>query len=40
MFKKDMIDTSTRHIGSDYIAKADPKKDTITVEAVEHYITC
>ena len=26
MFKKDMTDTSTTYIGSDYISKTDPKK--------------
>ena len=31
MFKYDMIDTSTTHTGSDYIAHTDPKRDTITV---------
>ena len=40
MFKKDMIDTSTTYTVSDYIAKTDPKKDTITVEPVSHHITC
>ena len=40
MFKKDVIDTSTTHIGSDYISKIEPKKDTITVEPVAHQITC
>ena len=40
MFKKDMTDTSTTHIGSDYIDHTDPKKDTITVEPVAHHITC
>ena len=39
-FKKDMIDTSTTHIGSDYIDHTEPKKDTITVEPVSHHITC
>ena len=38
MFKNDMADTSTTHIGSDYITKTDPKKDTIIVEPVEHQI--
>ena len=40
MFKKDMTDTSTTHIGSDYIDKIDTKKYTITVEPVAHHITC
>ena len=40
MFKKYMTDTSTTHIGSDYIAKTYPKKDTITVKPVAHHITC
>ena len=40
MFKKDMIDTSTTHIGSYYISKTDPKKDTITLEPLSHHITC
>ena len=40
IFKKDMKDTSTTHIGSDYIVHADPEKDTITVEPVSHHITC
>ena len=40
MFKTDMTDTSTTHIGSEYIAKIDPKRDTITVELVAHHITC
>ena len=35
-----MTDTSTTHIDSDYIAKIDPKKDTITVEPVARHITC
>ena len=35
-----MTDTSTTHICSDYIAKAYPKKYTITVEPVAHHITC
>ena len=40
MFKKDMKNTSTTHIESEYIAKTDPKKGTITVEPVSHHITC
>ena len=40
MFRKDIIDTSTTHIGSEYIAHTYPKKDTITVEPVGHHITC
>ena len=40
IFKKDITDTSTTHIGSDYIDKIDPTKDTITVESVAHHITC
>ena len=40
MFKNDMIDTSTTHIVSDYIAHTDPKEYTITVEPVSHNITC
>ena len=40
MFKNDMTDTSTTHIGSDYIAHTGPKKDTITLEPVAHHITC
>ena len=39
MFKKGMKDTSTTHIGSDYIAHTNPKIYTITVEPVEHHIT-
>ena len=35
-----MKDISTTHIDSDYIAKIDPKKDTITVEPVAHHINC
>ena len=31
IFKKYMTDTSTTHIGSDYIDHTDPKKYTITV---------
>ena len=38
--KKNMTDTPTTHIGSDYITKAYPPKDTITVEPVAHHITC
>ena len=40
MFKRDMTDTSTTHIGSDYIDKIDSKKDTITVETLAHRVTC
>ena len=40
MFKKNIIDTSTTHIGSDYIYIIEPKRDTITVEPVAHHITC
>ena len=40
MFKKYMTDTSTTSIVSDYISKTPPSKDTITVEPVEHHITC
>ena len=40
MFKKDTTYTSTTHIGSDYITKIDPKKDTVTVELAAHHITC
>ena len=40
MFKMDMTDTATTHIGSDYTAKIDPKKYTITVEPASHHITC
>ena len=40
IFQKDKTDTSTRHIGSDYISKTYPKKDTVTVEPVAHHITC
>ena len=40
MFKKDMTDTSTIHIGSNYIAKTYPQRYTITVEPVAHNITC
>ena len=35
-----MPDTSTTHIGSDYIAHTDPKTDAITVELVAHHSTC
>ena len=35
-----MLDISTTHIGSNYIAKTDPKKDTVTVEPVAYHITC
>ena len=40
MFKKDIKDTSTTHIGSDYIYQSEPKRDTIKVEPVAHHITC
>ena len=40
MFKNYMLDISTTHIGSNYIAKTDPKKDTITVEPLSHRIAC
>ena len=40
IFKKDMTDTSTTHIGSNYIAKTDPQKDTITMEPVAQQNTC
>ena len=40
MFKKYMTETSTTHIGSDYIAHTYPKKYTITVEPVAHHINC
>ena len=40
MFKNDMTDTSTTHIGSDCIVRTDSKKDTITVEPISHHITC
>ena len=39
MFKNDMENTSTTQIGSDYISKTDPQKDTTTVEPVAHHIT-
>ena len=39
MFKKDIKDTSTTHIGSEYISKTPLKKDTIIVEPVSHHIT-
>ena len=39
MFKRKMIDTSTTHIGSDYISKY-PKKDAFTLDPVAHHITC
>ena len=40
ILKKDMTDTSTTQIGSDYISNINPKKDTITVEPVAHHIAC
>ena len=40
MFKKDMTDTSTTHIGSYYIARKYAKKDTIIVEPLENQILC
>ena len=40
IFKKDVTDTSTTHIGSDYIAHKDPPKYTIKVEPLVHHITC
>ena len=40
IFKTYMTDTSTTHIGLDYIAKTDPQKDKITVEPVAHQNTC
>ena len=40
MFKRDTTDTSTTHIGKDFIAHIDHKKYTITVETVAHHITC
>ena len=40
MFKKDMTDTSTTHIGSDYISKKDSPKDTITAKPLEYQTTC
>ena len=33
-----MTGTSTKNIGSYYISKIDPKKDTITVESVARHI--
>ena len=38
IFKKNMTGTSTKNIGSYYISKIDPKKDTITVESVARHI--
>ena len=35
-----MTDTSTTHIGSNYISKTDPKNDTIIMEPVSHQNTC
>ena len=35
-----MIDTSTTHIGSDYISKTYPSKDITTLEPVAHHINC
>ena len=40
ILKKDMADTSTTHIVSDYISKTYPQKYTITAEPVSHHITC
>ena len=37
MFKNNMTDTSTTHIGSYYISKIDPQKYTITVEPVAEH---
>ena len=34
----DITDTSKTHIGLDYIAHTDPKKDTIIVETLAHHI--
>ena len=39
MFKKDITDTSTTQLGSDYIAKKCPKQYTNTVELVAYHIT-
>ena len=40
MFLMDATDTLKTHIGTDYIAGIDPKKDTITVEPLANNITC
>ena len=39
-FKMDTTDTSKTNIGSDYISRTDPKKDTITVEPLANHIKC
>ena len=40
VFKMDAIDTFKTHIGTDYIARIDPKRDTITVEPLANNINC
>ena len=40
IFQMDMTDTAKTYIGSYYIAHTYPKKDTITVEPLEHHINC
>ena len=38
MFKIDTTDTLKTHIGTDYIAHTEPKKDTIIVEPLANHI--
>ena len=40
MFKMDTEEKITTHIGTYYLARIDPKKDTITVEPLENHINC
>ena len=37
MFKTDAAEKITTHKGTDYLARIDPKKDTITVEPIENH---
>ena len=40
MFKMDVTDRKTTHIGTYYLARIDPKKDTITMQPIAIYINC
>ena len=40
MFKMGVTEKVTTHIGTDYLAHIDPRKDTITVEPLANHINC
>ena len=40
IFKMEAIEKIKTHIGTDYLARIDPKKDTIAVEPIAKHINC